>query len=382
MQSQMWILNSSLLTTFLATLVFIFFSQVQIPKRARIEPEIITKQIKKEAAKVDCTRIVTDDLFGTYVKPVVVEEEVKTLVPPIPVPPTPKFVPEEKEIPKPQFLEPLALKLKGIIMGTNESMAQAIVQNTKTNEEKLYSQNDKIEDAYILRILPQKIILIRSNGQQESLFINQTDAQAEINTLASSSWSNVIQSISSTEFIVDPNAFAERINNLAQFIDALDLTTVFRKGKSLGVRVGRLTNQSIGSALGLQAGDIIVTINGMRINDTKSRVEVYNQVTKLSVGDKIVIEFARLGQRTSITYHLQLLKKSSDQKTETKEIVPTIEKNGVIKKMIDTEKEKEMLRNEQLTFKPLIRDITQHERQAMLNHGARPSQGRLFKNMQ
>ncbi len=263
MQSRAWIINISFLVIFVINLFFVFFSRVDIPKRTKMEPTGIIQPSKKESAKVDITRIYTNDLFNTYVKPVEVEKAPEpTIIQPIPLPPEPKSFVEEKPLP-PSFLEALPLKLKGVILSNDEKISQAIIANTKTLEEKLYSNGDKIEDSYVLRILPNKVILIRSNGQQESIFINPLSAKAEMNILQSDSWAATVQPISDYEYIVDPKEFVGHIAHLAQFIDTLDLTTVFKKGESIGCRIGRIGSQSIGSAFKINLGNIILSINNI-----------------------------------------------------------------------------------------------------------------------
>ncbi len=398
MQSPVWILNSSLAIIFILNVGFIFLSRISVPKRFKVESAIVVKSVKREASKVDCTRIGTEDLFNTYVKSQAIKEEVKNLVPQIPQPPTPKPMPQLEEI-KPQFLEPLPLKLKGILVSASDTIAQAIIANTKTFKEELFSSGDKIEDAYILRILPNKVILIRSNGQQETLYITQADAQSEITVLKGTSWGSVVNPISDYEYIVDPESFLSQITNLAQFIDAVDLATVFRKGQSLGCRVGRLSSGSIGEVLGLRSGDIITKINGIEPKDTNSRIEAYNNIKSLRVGDKIKVELLRDKRKINIVYYLQIIEpgpkieierpvtnanagaQPAANKADMTENIESVENTAPD---ILPEEQKEHIEEQQMAFKKISRDMQRRDKQAMLNSAKyqRPGKGALLRHVQ
>ena len=74
-------------------------------------------------------------------------------------------------------------------------------------------------------------------------------------------WKEVVQSIGTDNYIINIHEFTHRVQTLGQFIDLLDLTTVYKAGKSTGCRVGQLAPQSLGTALGLVKGDIILKVN-------------------------------------------------------------------------------------------------------------------------
>lgn len=396
MQSPVWILNSSLAILFIINLGFILFSQVSIPKRFKIEPTASVQNInRKEPSKVDCTRIHTDDLFATSAPKIEVpQEEEKNKILQIPEPPSPKSMPYLEE-PKPQFLEPLPLKLKGVIVSTQDRVSQAIIANTKSGKEELFSNGDKIEDAYILRILPNKVILIRSNGQQESLFITTADAQTEIVNLKGSSWSSIVNVISENEFIVDPESFISQITNLAQFIDVLDLATVFKRGKSLGCRIGRISSNSIGDSLGLKAGDIITKINGVEPTDTNNRIEIYNKIKTLRIGDKILVDVYRNGKIITIKYFLQLIEPkpiSEIEIPETERDIKNLEATENLNKAEEIKSELEpsfedmrsQIEDQQMAFKKISKDVQKLDKQAMIDSTKykRPGKGVLLKHMQ
>ncbi len=221
MRHPFWLVNSILLLFFMCTIVFIFFSWQRAPIKVSFEPGPEVKPIKKDITKIDLSKIYTNDLFNTYVQPLPPPKE-PDYTKPIPQPPAPK-PPSMPVTPPIKFLEPLKINLRGIIVATDERMNTAIIEDAKAGKAQNYKIGDMIEDAQLIRILKNKIILIRSNGQQETLYVSQHDAELEQLLMPENNWTMVIKKIAENIYTVDPDLFAEKIRNLAQFIDILNI---------------------------------------------------------------------------------------------------------------------------------------------------------------
>lgn len=326
-----------------------FLSQMKPPARQSIVPQLVAAALKKDVSKLNLAVIYENDLFNTYIKVVQPVEEPKVVMP-VPTPPAPKPLPLP-EIPKTQFLPPLDVTLKGIIFVNNDRENRAIIANNKTKQEVLYRVGDRVEDADVIYIGKRKIIVLRANGQQETLFLTGDDAQADPLYKRDAAWNLVIKQVAETVFMVDPKALGKRIHNLAQLIDMLDLTTVFEKGRSIGCRIGRMGQQSIGPALGLRYGDVIISINGIATTTTKDRVAIYNQIKEMQLGDQILVKLLREPQEYEYTY---VLKKFAQKQPEEEQpivgapIMPLIQGPGVNNPVVQEMKSRDkgmMLRN-------------------------------------
>lgn len=305
MRHAWWIVNSSLLLFLVAATLFILLSRQPMPRRISFEPDTEIKPVKREIAKIDLNKIYSNDLFDTYRTPITPVEQPESAKP-MPPPPSPK--PSKPPVtPPPKFLEPLQVSLKGIIVGADEKYNVAIIEDAKEKRSKNYRVNDKIEDAQLIRIFKNKIILIRSNGQQETLYVNQHDAEVEQLLSPINNWSSIIQKNAENSYTIDPDLFVERITNLAQFIDMLNLTTVYRQGLSIGIRIGKMQPGTPGIAMGLLPGDIIQTVNNIPANDTKNRFEIYQTVIKMQIGDTISVNLLRKKLPMTISYTLAKL---------------------------------------------------------------------------
>jgi type II secretion system protein C len=382
MKHPFWLTNSALLVFLLLTVVFVFLSRPKAPERSPFEPTEI-RPIKQEMAKIDLSKIYTNDLFDTYKQPLPPIGE-PTYGKPMPLPPKPALPPMPAKQPL-KFLEPLKITLRGIMVSSDERLNVAIIEGTKEATPKNYKVGDTLEDAQLIRILKNKIILIRSNGQQETLYVTQHDAELEQLLMPNNNWSLIIKRIDENSYTLDPDLFIERIHSLAQCIDALNLTTVYRQGKSFGCRIGALEKNSLGIALGLAQGDIIERINDIPATDTSSRFTIYKMITAMKPSDIITLNVIRKNQPLSIQYRLEKFEATTPLTTftEMQALSPMLQPEIKTPQEIDEEKRK--ILEQKYRFAPTAEELQKNEKQAMLKmsqRAHRPNRGALMNNVQ
>jgi len=358
MRYPLWVLNSVLFVLVISALLFIAFWREDIPERAEVEPEATVLPIRDGVATVDLKQIYENDLFGTYIKPVRRIEEPKYVVP-LPSPPEPISVevPQEK---KPTFLDPLQATLKGIMSVSDGTKNKAIIADNV--REAVYKVGDKIEDAQLIRIFKNKVIFVRSNGQQEVLYLREEDAKADPTYLVVSDWKSVVRRVAKNKYHLYLKEFKKRVKNLAHFIDILDLTTAYQKGKNLGCRVGDTEQDSLADVLGLQSGDVIISINGIPATDTRNRLAIYKKLTTMELGETILVRLQRRGQFYTLRYILSdfaIIKK------------PSGPGHPVTTRYVQQEQEKLLKKKEKVA--PTVREIRRQERQNMLRRGRKPT---------
>ncbi|MDP3788640.1 MAG: type II secretion system protein N [Candidatus Chromulinivorax sp.] len=300
MKQSVWILNSSLLVLFFISQLLLFMIQRAIPRRVPISPDKVVEVKEQQAAPVDIVKIYEQDLFGTYEAPVTpVASLIEDIVAPIPSPPK-IIIPEVPVEKAPTFFAPLDVVLKGVIFVKDDAASCiAIVQLKKTKEEKNYQVGDLIEDAQILKILSNRIIIIRSNGQQETLYLREEDAISDFNTDAKFTPKSIIEDASDNKYTINIDEFTKRVHNLGDFISLLDLSTVYKRGKSFGCRIGRIEKDSLGSMLGFMMDDIIVKVDDFYVDDLSNRIQLYDHIIQKHVGDVIEVVINR-GQDTLV----------------------------------------------------------------------------------
>jgi len=353
MKHPFWIVNSALLFLFCTVLLFIYFSQYPLPERVHVELIPGRTPIVHEKSQINIAKLYEQDLFDTYKQEEKSIPEEIDIIEPVPVPPQPQPI-SIPEPPEPQFLEPVNITLKGIItISSDNGKNRTIIEDNKTKQETVYRVGDTIEDARLIRIFNSKIILLRTNGQQEVLYLREQDAKNDPAYLVTDRWDTVISKITDSEYAINTKQFISRISSLGQIIDTLGLTTAYDKGISKGCRIGQIDEKSFGPLIGLQKGDIIISINNIPADSTENRLAIYQHIIAIPNNGIISMEIERHNERHALHYTLQ---HATAEKITTK-FVPSQEETK--------EKNISILHNK-YSFAPTMKEIRAQERKRML----------------
>ncbi len=360
MKHPFWIVNLGLFLLVLASFAFVYLSKVKIPQRETIEPSQILPR-KESRVAINIEKIYKDDLFGTYTKELPQIKRLDTVIP-FPEPPAQERIVAPKII-EPEFLDPLQVTLKGIIVvGSNDSKNRAMIQDNKTTQEGTYKVGDIIQDAQLIRIFKNKIIFLRLNGQQEVLYLREQDAKVDPAYTESNEWNNVIKKINTYNYLINPKTFVEQVKNITQCIDMLNATTAYQQGKSIGLHIGHLTKSPFGALLGLQKGDIIINVNNIPTQTTEERLAIYKNIISLKIGNKVTIKLVRKNTDVTLTYILQDFS--------------TAEKNEMVEEKQQTaflfNKKNDTFKQQHYAFAPTIDKFKKTDHQMMLQKGNAP----------
>ena len=368
MRHPIWLLNSTLLVLFLIATGFALFSSQKIPRRIKLDLKPSHVAVQKSAVHVDVAQIYENDLFNTYHK-IIVPPRQPNYTHTMPQPPSQTTIKVPAE-PRQPFLAPLEVKLKGVIAINDDSNNVAMLAESKSTEQKNYYVGDMIEDARLIRILPNRIILIRSNGQQETLYLNEKDVENDpAYNEERDHWMHVIKKVEHDKFLLDPDTFILVSRNIAQFIDMFDLTTVYQKGKSIGCRIGNIVHDSLGYAMGLEPHDIVTHINSLSTLNTEERYNTYQSLLKKKIGDTIEVKGLRDGSDFMISYHLYDLKDPLHESLQ--ELEKDEKASGVYTGPSPAEIEEERIKllRDKYKFAPTAQDIKIQQKMAMLKEG-------------
>ncbi len=172
----------------------------------------------------------------------------------------------------------LNLRLSGVIDSGQQINSRAII--TSGNAQKIYAPGDilsingKIEsegkerDVRLVKILPGRVIL-DNRGVYESLWLYQ-DENADTYSTAS-----VTASRPRRKAVADvamPNQQATTLDRVIKFSMAR------KAGEVIGYKIKPGHNRQLFEQLGLQANDIVVSVNGMDLNSSAKAMEVYRDL--------------------------------------------------------------------------------------------------------
>ena len=305
MRQPLWAINSSLLLfCILGQLVFLLI-RTPIPRKTSLEPDTVPLTDKKIIATVDIKKIYgANDLFDTYVAASTLPKEIVEVIPPIPE--APNIIPLAIPVETPKvFIAPLPVILKGVMyLHDRPEKSVAIIQFQDSKEEINYHVGQLINDAQILKMYPNRIIVVRSNGQKETLYLREDDAGKDFARETQKAISALNIAIKNGVYQIPVEIFKNQVKGLGQFIDMLHLTTVYKKGKSVGCRVGKADKDSLGFKLGFLAEDIIQQVDNLPVTDIASRVLVFDHTIEKNIGDQIVVQVERAGRSVILKYEL------------------------------------------------------------------------------
>lgn len=286
LSKNIWFLNSFLVIFLLSVISYLSFIHVQKEDRHIIKKVLVDDSIIVQKEPPKMKSILEKDVFVSLPVIPVDEQRVHGSYYPqtqsIQIPQIPSDLPiEEMEEQIQDFLPPLQVSLKGTIISNNPKYNRAFVENMRSKEEKSCMVGDIIEDAQIVSIEKSKIILVRSNGQQETLYLNSISAQEE-KSYNKIPWSKiVVEDEEEGSYSIDVRLLKKRISTPGHFFDELDLVTSFEKGLPVGCKVGRQEHDSLVSALGLVVNDIIVSVDGIGCSIAEDRAEIYEKLFKI-----------------------------------------------------------------------------------------------------
>lgn len=371
MRQPLWAINSSLLFLVLLGQAVFFMVKMPMPRRASLEPGAMQAIEKNVAAVVDIKTIYDEnDLFGTFSpRAPVLPKQIDMSVPQMPDAPSaiPLAVPVE---PQKVFVPPLPVVLKGVIyLHDQPSRSVAMVQFQDSKEEINYHVGQLINDAQILKILPDHIVVVRSNGQQETLYLRENDASKDLSLETAKELAGLVILHKNGMYHVPVDKFTAQVKSLGQFIDLLDLTTVYQKGKSIGCRVGKASKDSLGAKLGFLYDDIIAQVDGLPVTDIASRVLAFDNIIEKKVGDKITVHVDRSG--STVQMHYILTKSSDGQRADFG--ASSVKSQAVVKssgleqerQTYDLEEQRRKMFEQKIKMAPTAHQVEMEERKKM-----------------
>lgn len=313
MSSLLWILNSSLVgvlaLSFLASNLFeVEPPRVNFAKMPEVSQPVESVE-KKEPAKAEKSpfeKIYKNDIFGTFL--VKQDKPAKqTLVSPIPDFTPPAALPAPA-IPTYDFIPALEVTIKGIIMSDDENRCVVMIEDD-SKKESLYHIGDKIKDAQIIKIAKNEVIFLRgANGQLETSFLRKGDAL--INKDPQTPWKYIVKSVDDSHYEIDPNNFKLEVDSLGNFLERVSVVgTAYQKGVPSGIKIGQLDKGDLGEILGLQQGDVIVSINNKSPGVPKERMDIYNMLTEAKLDYTATVTLKRAGADKVMYYKLAPLRK-------------------------------------------------------------------------
>lgn len=206
--------------------------------------------------------------------------------------------PEKEEEP----LQPteLNLKLFGTVTG-NGSSAYAIILDPKERQQDLYAEGDAVQIATIKKIMREKVILT-VNGKDEILQIEDDQKQSNAPRSHASNPFNPGGGATKKDIVIARAEIQNALKNVNNIMRQARIRPHFKNGKPDGLTITRIRGNSIFRRLGLRSGDVIVGVDGKKIETVDDALRFYNQLKNSSQAS---LEIKRRGRTQELNYRIR-----------------------------------------------------------------------------
>lgn len=311
MNLALWFVNSALVCIFCVALVMSWLLMVNIPPHTLnfTVPLATTKQIST-TPKIE--KIYLNDLFDTYTSTELSAQNSQPSLPTVPPKPSPVQVIAPTEEPS-EFLSPLEITVRGTVLSSQPDASAALIED-ETGKEKSFHLGEMVKDAQLVKIAHDRIVILRPNGQQDTLFLRALNK----NVLAENEhkWLDIVKKIDENNYDVDLYSIRIEIPSIGQLLDIFSITTAFEAEKPIGLRVGELKANSLAEALGFKPGDVIVEIDNIPLGPINNRIEAFTSLTNVTMNKSVSVIFMRDEEKITHTYTFKSLEKKPAKSLE------------------------------------------------------------------
>ena len=216
----------------------------------------------------------------------------------------------------------VGLKLLGTVVTNNNPKGLAIIKNLKTAEQGIYHEEDKVGEAYVKKILRNKVIISIDHEDQlltvgledfaKSLSATppqrqeQSNFQNQQNLDISDSFSLAASEgapprLRTKSIRLDREEVESALADVDGLMGQLRISQYRRKDQPLGFRISGIPRDSVLRKLGLRSRDIIKEVNGQAITSPDQAEGFFKT---LSAGGELTIKLKR--RRKDRLIHLNI----------------------------------------------------------------------------
>ncbi|NTV12444.1 MAG: PDZ domain-containing protein [Desulfobulbaceae bacterium] len=201
----------------------------------------------------------------------------------------------------------LGLVLKGIVAVRPMRRALAVIAERAGATEQLYGQGEELPgNAVIREIHPDKVIISRG-GVLETLLLDGLKNQATnmkaapAISRATSAGNNVKPRGDGTNWQITQDYWQEKLADIPGLAREVGVEVYKENDQQKGFRLVAVQNGKLLTELGLQTGDVLLSVNGRAMNSVQEGLAAYQQVKS---GGQVTIEINRGGHRETRAYNV------------------------------------------------------------------------------
>ena len=209
----------------------------------------------------------------------------------------------DKAVPQKQIKVPetkLNLTLKGVLAAIPMSRASAIIAKGKSGKEDIFSVGDKMPGGILIKEIHPEYVVLERNGSLETLKLQKISGVAGFARSNNRRLSSSARASSPAAALKEIRA--DILKNPTSFGDYALPVVVKENGRQIGYRLQPQKKGKLLAELGIQSGDVITQINGIKLDKPQNGISA---LRKLSTAKNLNIVVKRNGVETPLNISLQ-----------------------------------------------------------------------------
>lgn len=192
----------------------------------------------------------------------------------------------------------LNLVLRGVLAADPMQTASAIIAQGKNGKEEIYGIGDKLPGGVTIKEIYPDYVILERNGQLETLRLPQDNDLFDLTDTTSDVENTQMGASAETLYDVRENI----MKNPTSFAEYALPVVVKENGKQIGYRLQPQKQGELLAEIGLEPSDIIISINGVTLDDPKNGISALRDLTTAT---EVNIMVKRNGAEVPLNIQLQ-----------------------------------------------------------------------------
>lgn len=195
----------------------------------------------------------------------------------------------------------LQLTLWGTISG-GDTLAWAIIEEKKSRQQALYKVGDSIQNATLTHVLRNKVVL-NVNGKDQILEVAD-DGGADLGRRPGPvpDFTERDQGGPPSKISVERGMIDESLKDLNTLMKDVRIRPHFKDGEADGLIISGIRGDSVFKKLGLRNGDIILGVDGNKIESVDDAMKLYGGLKNM---ENMKVEIKRRGQVQTLDFEIK-----------------------------------------------------------------------------
>jgi len=189
----------------------------------------------------------------------------------------------------------LPLDLLGTVASPNPQLSWAAIQDKEARKHLVLRLHDDVKEgkARVMRIEPKRVVLSENGELRELVLADSQAVPAPLDAGARkrsgrrsrAAWRRSSRSRSAAKPPESPSNLEQILNNPTQLLSQASILPKYEDGEMVGLQVSAIQPGSLYEKAGVNEGDVITEINGIKINSPEQSYNILREIAGADTAD-------------------------------------------------------------------------------------------------